>query len=538
MHTAGFDRPHRYPHRRGGEYGQSRDVAPNDNTGLEMNDKQSARRLHESTKHGTPPPDPQRLVEYRRLDPRNAPRPFKKYTNIGQIPLPRGLVTSSLPATAVLSGKRGEQAGLDSSLLATLLFLSAGVTRTAGPPGRRIYFRAAMSAGNLHPIEVYPLIGDDAVVGIDAGVYHFDPLEFALTPLRHGDHRRRLGVEAPLAMVLTGIPWRTTWKYAERGWRHLYWDSGTMVANLLAVADAHGLAHRTRFGFEDVAVNELVGIDGHDEMPLAIVDIGPNSGVEESSLSELEPLSVDVPPVAPRPLRLPLLQEAQAGSELDDGDVGSWLQAGSAIGQSALSEVESPLEAEEPIEEIILRRGSTRRMVHQTVARDRLDWPMAAATRAVGTDVVSQRTLLDHYVNVHAVEGLDPGAYHVGENGSSLIRKHDNLRERSAGLCLGQPLGGDSCYTVFHCADLDSFLGSLGSRGYRVAQFESGVVSGRLALCAFAVGLGATGLTFFDDPVSQHFATPAEPMLVTSVGVPVSSPAPAGQPGHPAPLQT
>ncbi|HEX6299448.1 MAG TPA: SagB/ThcOx family dehydrogenase [Acidimicrobiia bacterium] len=503
-----------------------------------MNDKQSARRLHESTKHGTPPSYPQRLIKYQRLDPRNAPRPFKKYTDIGRIPLSRDLVSSSLPATAVLSGTRGAQRGLDSSLLATLLFLSAGVTRTAGPPGRRIHFRAAMSAGNLHPIEVYPLIGDDAMAGMDAGVYHFDPLEFALTPLRQGDHRGRLGVEAPLAIVLTGIPWRTTWKYGERGWRHLYWDSGTMIANLLAVADAHGLEHRTRFGFEDVAVNELVGVDGDDEMPLAIVDIGPNRGVEESSSPELEPLSIDASPVAPRPIRLPLLQEAQAGSELGDGDVESWLRAGSGFGQSAPSEVESPFESGDPIEEIILRRGSTRRMVHRTVTRDRLDWPIAAASRAVGTDVVPHGTLLDHFVNVHAVEGLDPGAYHVGETGLNLIRYVDHVREQSADLCLGQPLGGDSCYTVFHCADLDSILESFGSRGYRVAQFESGVVSGRLALCAFALGLGATGLTFFDDLVSHYFATSAEPMLVTSVGVPASSPAPAGQPGHPAPLRT
>jgi SagB-type dehydrogenase family enzyme len=401
-----------------------------------------------------------------------------------------------------------------------------------------MYFRAAMSAGNLHPIEVYLLVGADAVAGIDAGVFHFDPLELALTPLRRGDHRHHLGVEAPLAMVLTGITWRTTWKYGERGWRHLYWDSGTMVANLLAVADAHGLEHRTRFGFEDAAVNELVGIDGDDEMPLAIVDIGPNGGVEESSPSELEPLSVDAPPVAPRPLRLPLLQEAQSGSELGDGDLERWLQAGSGVGQRARSEVESPFETEDPLEEIILRRGSTRRMLHQTVARDRLDWPIAAATRAVGFDVVPQGTLLDHYVNVHAVEGLDPGAYHAGETGLSLIRKDDNVREQSAGLCLGQPLGGDSCYTAFHCAELDSILESLGSRGYRLAQFESGVVSGRLALCAFALGLGATGLTFFDNPVSQYFAISAEPMLVTSVGIPARPPAPAGKPGSPAPLQT
>ena len=41
---------------------------------------------------------------------------------------------------------------------------------------------------------------------------------------------------APAVLGLTGIPWRTAWKYSERGYRHLFWDSGMIVANLLALA--------------------------------------------------------------------------------------------------------------------------------------------------------------------------------------------------------------------------------------------------------------------------------------------------------------
>ena len=72
------------------------------------------------------------------------------------------------------------------------------------------------------------------------------PAEFALRRLREGDFRARLAASAaapaiaglPLCLVLTGIPWRTTWKYRERGYRHLFWDAGAIVANLLAVAAA------------------------------------------------------------------------------------------------------------------------------------------------------------------------------------------------------------------------------------------------------------------------------------------------------------
>jgi hypothetical protein len=50
------------------------------------------------------------------------------------------------------------------------------------------------------------------------------------------------------------------------------------------------------------------------------------------------------------------------------------------------------------------------------------------------------------------------------------------------------------------------------------------------------MGLGATGLTFYDDAVSRYFDTDAAPMLATAVGVPDTSPAPSGEPGAPATL--
>lgn len=500
-----------------------------------MNEGNSAKRLHESTKHGTPPSDPERLVDYRRLDPHNVPEPFKEYPGLAALELPRRLVASSIPATDVLSGVHGETKRLDAELLSTLLFLSAGVTRVMNLVDRPVYFRAAMSAGNLHPIEVYLVVGEGSVDGVDEGVYHFSPLEFALRKLRNGDLRGALRVGSPMAMVLTGIPWRTSWKYGERGWRHLYWDAGTMLANLLAVADAHGLEHRTLLGFDDGATGDLLGIDGFTEMPLAIVEFGNHEG-PVSPPGDPGTLALEVGQVAPRPIRLPLVEEAQHDSNLASAEVDAWRRAGSSVAAPAPAQVPAPEGFDDLIEQVVLRRGSTRKMRREEVPAGHLEWPLAAATRAVGIDVIPKGTLLEHYVNVHSVDGLDPGAYRRTDDVLQLVRSVEGVREQSASLCLGQALGGDSSYTVFHCAQLEPLFSSLGARGYRVAQLEAGVVSGRLALGAFALGLGATGLTFFDDAVASYFGTTAQPMLVTSVGVPAGSPAPAGTPGDPAVL--
>jgi len=165
--------------------------------------------------------------------------------------------------------------------------------------------------------------------------------------------------------------------------------------------------------------------------------------------------------------------------------------------------------------------------------RELLDWSMATATRPVPSDFAGEgRTLLQHFLSVHGIEGVEPGAYRWRpERGELEVVHLGDYRAEAQLLCLRQPLGGDSAFTAFHCADLDAVLRTLGARGYRAAQLEAGIAAGRLSLAAFALGFGATGLTFFDEAVSKFFGTTASCMLVTSVGIPAYRNAPGGPPG-------
>ncbi len=440
--------------------------------------------------------------------------------------LPRELRCSSLTAVEVLSGRRGESELFDEGLLGTLLFLAAGVTRVARTTdGDPIWFRSAMSAGNLHPVEVY-------VVGND--VHHYDPLDHALVPLRRG-----VNVCDDVTLVLTGIPFRTCWKYGERGWRHLWWDAGAMVANLLAAADAHGVPAQVLMGFPDAAVADLVGIDGIDEVPLALVRLGQGE-LRLPSPEALEPVAVRADPLAGRVLRFPLVVEAQANTALDVDAVAGWREAATVVSRPAPTTVKPPPDAAttEGVEQVILRRGSTRLFRRRTAAAHLLEWGLAAATRAVPVDAAPAGTLLEHLVNVHDVADAEPGGYRYTPYGGFEGRtRSDDPRAAGAHLCIDQPLGGDSAYTVFHAATLDPLFDALGGRGYRAAQLEAGIVGGRLALNAVALADGATGLTFYDTLVSTYFRTDAAPMLATAVGIPDTTPAPSGTPGQPAELR-
>lgn len=134
---------------------------------------------------GGRPPGVPRFVP---MDPSNRPQPFKRHLGTPVHPLPRDLPPTGAPAAVTLSGRVPPSVPtIDGELLARLLFYSAGVTRTAGD---NLWFRAAPSAGNLHPLEMYAVASE--VAGLDAGLYHFATEVFGLEALAAGDHRPAL----------------------------------------------------------------------------------------------------------------------------------------------------------------------------------------------------------------------------------------------------------------------------------------------------------------------------------------------------------
>jgi SagB-type dehydrogenase family enzyme len=106
-----------------------------------------------------------------------------------------------------------------------------------------------------------------------------------------------------------------------------------------------------------------------------------------------------------------------------------------------------------------------------------------------------------------AVEGLSPGAYFFRrEEGSLELLKEGDFREHAAYLGLEQELPGDASVAVFFLADLRRILERFGNRGYRATQLEAGILGGKLYLAAYAQRFGASGLTFFDDDVTNFFS--------------------------------
>ena len=115
------------------------------------------------------------------------------------------------------------------------------------------------------------------------------------------------------------------------------------------------------------------------------------------------------------------------------------------------------------------------------------------------------------YLIVQDVEGLAPGSYVYQQERAALEQlKVGNFREQAGYLGLQQALPADTSVNAFFLIDLAAVLERYGNRGYRMAQVEAGIRAGWLYLGAYAQRLGASGLTFFDDDVTEFFSPHAK----------------------------
>ncbi|HWO74020.1 MAG TPA: nitroreductase family protein, partial [Dehalococcoidia bacterium] len=164
--------------------------------------------------------------------------------------------------------------------------------------------------------------------------------------------------------------------------------------------------------------------------------------------------------------------------------------------KAAPAAVDAPLIAtDEGLEAVIERRVSTRRFRKVPLSRSEFDRLVTTAEAPLEADF---RRLTKLQALVHAVEGLPPGVYDV-TGGEPVLRRAGTLRKEAAHAALDQAAAGDAAVDFYFVADLDAVLDALGERGYRAAQLEGGVRGGLVYLQATALGLGATGLTFYDD---------------------------------------
>ena len=214
----------------------------------------------------------------------SATRAVRRNLHRRALPLPLPLA-SDVSLAEALGSRRSERRFASGEImfreLATVLRAGYGVTRPAGPDDPQP-LRTVPSGGALYPLEMYAVLA--RVEGAESGLYHLDPLRPALEVMSLGASPQAILQEASIypeivegcaaTLLITGMFWRSRFKYGLRGYRFTLLEAGHLAQNVLLMCAALGLAAVPVGGFYDRPVDELLGVDGVNESVLYSVCLG------------------------------------------------------------------------------------------------------------------------------------------------------------------------------------------------------------------------------------------------------------------------
>src|SRR5438445_11534777 len=308
------------------------------------------------------------------------------------------------------------------------------------------YMRAASATGALYPIELYLVSGD--IPGLKAGVYHFNPIDFALVELRKGDFRSDLAIaseessaSSPFTIVMTSLAWRNAWKYEARSYRHWFWDSGVITGNLSATCASEGLNCKLVMGFVDTLVDKLLGLEELKEATVGLAVVGAGLGPRAQAVhKEIPALHLSVELVSKAEVDYPIIWDAhKAGEMVNQSEVEKWRQGfkprverlipvGPVVPLHPVKQAPSA-----PLAQAIARQRSARRFAQQPISFEALSTILQASSVPVPSDFLSEdESLIYLYFIANDVDGLLSGSYYYDQVTGSLEQlKLGNLRSIS-----------------------------------------------------------------------------------------------------------
>jgi SagB-type dehydrogenase family enzyme len=466
------------------------------------------------------------------VDWADSPWPVKIYLNGRRIPL----VTAE-PYWAV---KPLDQGRADLETLGKLLHLSAGCTTVRLPlaeartewsgrppgyiaPGLRIG-RSIASGGAMYPTEVY--VCARSIIGLPAGVYHFDPARHQLVQIGADDPTQALaealhrppGCLGQAVLLLTSFFWKNLYKYGDFSYRLGAVDAGVVLGRLFRLGELAFAAASVRLQFKDDLLNGLVSVQWRDESTYAAVILGSAGAARSAHRPELSPS-------AGKPIRrLDTRQRSRRVKHTGDFDAmhrsamitGRTLDAarpgparmpgpGGAPGAQTLPLPTVPALAAEQLQRAAALRAS--RGTH--FSGDRV--PLAAVASVLREGHGCAQALLRRcperglpepvlYCVLIRVSGGEPGSYRYIPQAPALElicpgRFGPDLADAVHAGNVNVDLSGFVAYLV---GGLDFRPYGLGTRAYRMQQILAGAACDAICVAASAAGLSGHPFLGFD----------------------------------------
>ena len=142
--------------------------------------------------------------------------------------------------------------------------------------------RTVPSGGARHPFETYLVIRK--VNELKPGLYHYLPLNHTLEFLHEIndlDHKiteslcdQSWAAKANVLFYWSVVPYRAEWRYGIYAHRTALMDAGHMGENLYLACTGIGLGCCAIASFSDELCNQLLSLDGEDEITLYVIPVG------------------------------------------------------------------------------------------------------------------------------------------------------------------------------------------------------------------------------------------------------------------------
>ncbi|MCJ7829914.1 MAG: SagB/ThcOx family dehydrogenase [Desulfobacterales bacterium] len=446
------------------------------------------------------------------LDWRNQPSPYKTYPGVAPLGLPE---VPEVPAQSLWNLFALQDPGIpppvfDRSLLARVLALSFSLTAESRQGGQPFYYRSVASAGALYPNEVY--LAADGIPDLDPGLFHFEIRRRELAPLRTG-HVGRLAAEACGApddacgalFLISGIFFRSAWKYRARAFRYVLLDAGHLLVNLLLALNASGVPGALVYDFDDNRLNRFLGLDPRLEACLAGVKVPGRTALparESPEIADLPPAFIAASRVGAREEVYPEI-EAGYRSGLNPGHpedpppdmlrkIGPRPERWSAL------DAPEPSGSETAYPKAVYTRRSRRNFVNTPLESQtfgRLLDLVCRAERGMQKPATDDAATIVLGILVGRVNGVPPGFYLLDPVGRrfGLVTAGD-FRSPMATVCLDQDWLTNAGVHFLCMTNLDELDRHWGPRGYRYAMLTAGGIGQALYLGAAALGLGCCGI--------------------------------------------
>ena len=504
-----------------------------------------AQHYHERTKY-----DPHTInAKGKPLDWSQQPAPFKEYKIGATIDL-KPYLTEDFQASATAPADPSQ---VWWQRFSRLLFGSYGLTGVLPMVGGSHYLRAAPSAGGLYPAEVYVISRGTPLLA--AGLYNYQAQTHSLVHFWENDVWTKLQTacfwypileNTQLAIVITAVFQRSAWRYQDRAYRRIFLDTGHLLGNVELASALTDFRPHLIGSFADEAINQLLYLDPAQEGTIAILPIADLLEVKQNL-----PLARTILPAGTQ-VKYPSLDDGQllgyfhqaTQMPLDPSLKVNW-KLTATDGQRTdkynfpfclkVSTVTPPIAWEQNLaglQHTILRRRSTREYTGAALSLEELKLlldftyqPKHYTEQGLdGTPDYFDSSLVETFIAVSAITGLEDGCYYYAPNAQELRQiRFKNFRKELHFLCLGQDLGRDAAAVLFHTADLKAAVAQYGDRAYRYLHMDAGHLGQRLNLAATHLGLGVSGIAgFFDDQVNEVLGIPPDEavLYITTLGRP------------------